>query len=206
MSQSAKLDEQRLDTIKFQRNVILVMGLGIVVAIVGVILSFNARHIWVSPDLTAGQMIKANGPYRAYPYAFTYRLFDTVWTWREDAAKEFPRMLRAVEPYMGASVRRRLLEEFESLKSRGVHKERQRQIKEIIPADPSKMVQPISGERFVVYVDMEIIDSYKGSIVAWKRKRFAFIVDVDTSDMDNNKYGLKVMEYYHEPVSLDQTE
>lgn len=203
-SRAAKIDEERVDQILFYRRLILGMVAVLVTAVIGLTVAFSTRAIWVAPDLSTGQLISSNSPYRAYPYSFAYRYMDTVWNWVESGEKEYPMLIKAVERYSQNSLVNEFKQELALLSGRGVMKNRTRKIKEIIPRDPSKMVQPLNGEKFVVYLDLEVIDKIDGAVVSWKRMRYSFIVAVDTSDIDNNGYGLEMVSYYRSPRNLER--
>lgn len=202
-SRSAKQDEERMDQVYFYRKLVAGMTAVVFAGVVGLIVAFSSRTIWVAPDLSTGQTITSNSPYRAYPYSFAYRFMDTVWTWTQSGESEYPRLIKAVEPYADSGILKQFKNELDTLKGRRALEGRTRSIKEIIPVDPSKMVRPIGNSQFVVFVDLEIIDKIKGAIVSWKRVRFSFVVAVDTSDMDSNGYGLTMVDYYKSPRNLD---
>ncbi|TVN03481.1 DUF2895 family protein [Vibrio cholerae] len=202
-SRAAKIDEERLDTIAFQRKVIMGFFVVLVVLIIGLIIAFSVRRIWVSPDLSSGQMITVNSPYRAYPYTFTYRFISVLWNWSEDGAKEYPILIKsASESYAEEGMVNELRKELADLKSRGVLNGRTRQVKEIIPRDPSAMVKSLSSDKFVVFVDLEIVDKLNGSVVSVRRERFSYTVAVTGESPDVNQYGLKLVSYYRAPEKL----
>lgn len=203
MSQAAKIDENRRDTIKTLKFIIagLIAILG--VSAYGLIKAYEARPIWVAPDLSSGQMVIKSGPYRSYVYAFTYQLINGVWTWAESADKEYPITIESLAPYMGKGLRKRFESELRDLKGRNVAKGRSRVVKEIIPQDISEMVSPITSDRSVVFLDIEIVDRLDETIVSWRRERLSFVVSVDTSNIYENKYGLVVEDYYRAPKTLD---
>ena len=86
---------------------------------------------------------------------------------------------------------------------RKVSKGRQRTVKEIIPQDITEMVSPIGADKAVVFLDVEIVDKLDQTVVSWRRERLSFVVAVDTSNIYENKYGLKVVDYYRPPRTLD---
>lgn len=206
-SRAAKIDEERLDTIKSQRQVIrfclLIMGL----LIGGLVFSFSVRPIWVAPDLSTGQKITANSPYRSYPYTFVYRHLDSIWNWSEDGEKEYRFKIKGMKElgYIGTEMIGVYEKERKTLSNRRVLEGRTRKVKEFIPNNVLDMVQPLSGERFVVFIDAEVTDRLNGSVVSIQRRRYSFIVDVNTSDMEKNPYGLIVQGYYKPPELLNPT-
>lgn len=202
MSRAAKIDEERLETIGFQRKVIGALTLVIAILIGGLILAFTVRKIWVAPDLSTGQMITTNSPYRAYPYTFAFRLISVLWNWSEDGAKEYPVLINSAGVYADDGLIREFRKELSELKGRGVLNGRTRQVKEIIPPNPSAMVKPLSANKFVVYVDLEIIDKLNGSVVSVRRERFSYSVSVTGESNDVNPYGLKITGYYQPPEKL----
>lgn len=203
MSEAAKIDENRRESIKILKFVIAGLVAIIIISIYGLIRSFETRQIWVSPDLSSGQMVINSGPYRSYVYSFTYQLINGVWTWAESADKEYPITIQSLAPYMGKGLRKRFESELADLKGRNVAKGRSRVVKEIIPQDISDMVSPITSDRSVVFIDIEIVDRLDETIVSWRRERFSFVVAVDTSNIYENKYGLVVEDYYKTPKTLD---
>ncbi|ENN6469931.1 DUF2895 family protein [Vibrio vulnificus] len=202
-SVAAKLEDRRQDTIKILQRVIFGLVIGICVAIYGLIDAYKVRPIWVAPDLSTGQVVASSGPYRAYFYNFSYHLFNSVWTWADSADKEYPILIKQFAPYMASSLRLRFEEELKNLSSRNVAKGRQRTVKEIVPNDIAQMVKPQGGDKAVVFLDMEIVDRLDGSVVSWRRERLSLVVAVDTSDLKNNPYMMKVIDFYREPRSLD---
>ncbi|AHJ02747.1 DUF2895 family protein [Vibrio parahaemolyticus] len=203
MSEAAKIDENRRESIKILKFVIAGLVAINIISIYGLIRSFETRQIWVSPDLSSGQMVINSGPYRSYVYSFTYQLINGVWTWAESADKEYPITIQSLAPYMGKGLRKRFESELADLKGRNVAKGRSRVVKEIIPQDISDMVSPITSDRSVVFIDIEIVDRLDETIVSWRRERFSFVVAVDTSNIYENKYGLVVEDYYKTPKTLD---
>ncbi|EHR1202540.1 DUF2895 family protein [Vibrio parahaemolyticus] len=203
MSEAAKIDENRRESIKILKFVIAGLVAINIISIYGLIRSFETRQIWVSPDLSSGQMVINSGPYRSYVYSFTYQLINGVWTWAESADKEYPITIQSLAPYMGKGLRKRFESELTDLKGRNVAKGRSRVVKEIIPQDISDMVSPITSDRSVVFIDIEIVDRLDETIVSWRRERFSFVVAVDTSNIYENKYGLVVEDYYKTPKTLD---
>ncbi|WP_375147370.1 DUF2895 family protein, partial [Vibrio parahaemolyticus] len=181
MSEAAKIDENRRESIKILKFVIAGLVAINIISIYGLIRSFETRQIWVSPDLSSGQMVINSGPYRSYVYSFTYQLINGVWTWAESADKEYPITIQSLAPYMGKGLRKRFESELADLKGRNVAKGRSRVVKEIIPQDISDMVSPITSDRSVVFIDIEIVDRLDETIVSWRRERFSFVVAVDTS-------------------------
>jgi len=203
VSEAAKIDENRRESIKILKFVIAGLVAINIISIYGLIRSFETRQIWVSPDLSSGQMVINSGPYRSYVYSFTYQLINGVWTWAESADKEYPITIQSLAPYMGKGLRKRFESELADLKGRNVAKGRSRVVKEIIPQDISDMVSPITSDRSVVFIDIEIVDRLDETIVSWRRERFSFVVAVDTSNIYENKYGLVVEDYYKTPKTLD---
>ncbi|MBO0236872.1 DUF2895 family protein, partial [Vibrio parahaemolyticus] len=68
MSEAAKIDENRRESIKILKFVIAGLVAINIISIYGLIRSFETRQIWVSPDLSSGQMVINSGPYRSYVY------------------------------------------------------------------------------------------------------------------------------------------
>lgn len=204
MSIAARLDANRRDTIKTLKFVIAGLVVVIIIGLYGLVKAFETRQIWVSPDLSSGQMITRSGPYKSYMYAFTYQLISGVWTWAESADKEYPITIQSYAPYMDKGLRNHFEYELEDFNRRKVAKGRQRTVKEIIPREVTEMVVPISADKAIVFLDIEIVDKLDQTVVSWRRERFSFIVSVDTSNLDENKYGLKVLDYYRPKRTLDK--
>ncbi|WJT11008.1 DUF2895 family protein [Vibrio harveyi] len=203
MSIAARLDANRRDTIKTLKFVIAGLVVVIIVGLYGLVKAFETRQIWVSPDLSSGQMITRSGPYKSYMYAFTYQLINGVWTWAESADTEYPITIQSYAPYMDKGLRSRFEYELRDLNYRKVSKGRQRTVKEIIPQDITEMVSPIGADKAVVFLDVEIVDKLDQTVVSWRRERLSFVVAVDTSNIYENKYGIKVVDYYRPPRTLD---
>jgi hypothetical protein len=203
MSAAGQIDKTRAQTIRTQKQIIFALMMVLAVSIHGLIESFKVRQIWVTPDLSTGQMITSSGPYRAYFYSFSFQVLKTVWTWADSADKEYRTLLLQLHPYMGNGLRGRLEAELNSFSTRKVLKGRQRTVKEIIPQDVTKMVQPLGGDRAIVFLDMEIVDRLNGSVVTWRRERHSFVVSVVPPSVEENPYGLIVEDYYKSPRTLD---
>lgn len=204
-SRAAKIDEERLDTINSQRQTIRICLLVMALLIGGLIFSFSVRPIWVAPDLSTGQKISSNSPYRSYPYTFVYRHLDSIWNWSKDGEVEYRFKIKGMKElgYIGTEMISVYEQERKTLSNRQVLEGRTRKVKEIIPNDVLQMVQPLSGERFVVFMDAEVTDRLNGSVVSIQRRRYSFIVDVNTSDMEKNPYGLIVQGYYRPPELIN---
>jgi hypothetical protein len=92
--------------------------------------------------------------------------------------------------------------ELTNLSGRKVLEGRTRKIKEIIPKNPNDMVQPLSSDKFVVFVDVEVTDRLNGVIVSILKRRYSFVVYVNTSNIDENPYGLRIARYYQDPINI----
>ncbi|HAS8195777.1 TPA: DUF2895 family protein [Vibrio vulnificus] len=209
MSKAGSLDEQRVERIKLYEKVFKGYTLIVCLLVAGLVFAFSKRVIWVAPDLSTGQEITVNSPYRAYPYSFVYQLLDTMWSWNKSGKSEFPLLTQyAFEMgFLGEELKKELESELETFNNRGVAEGRTRTVKEIIPDDPRRMVMPVpgaAGSKFVVYMDLEVIDRINGNIVSWTYRRYSILVEVNTSNLGSNPYGLKAVRYYRKPVSLNK--
>ena len=163
----------------------------ILVLAIGLMRIPSSLTIHIPPDLKSGAVVYPNEPSPANVYAFAVYIFQQLYRWPHDGAKDFSRAIYAHAGYLTPAYREALIAELESKAKRGELAGRERGMQEL-PGHgfrESRVVVLQDGV-WEVIVDMELFETVKGMAVKRKAIRYPLRVVRYDIDREMNPWGL----------------
>lgn len=160
----------------------------------------------IPPDLRAG----SSRPWWHVPpesvYAFTFYIFQQLNRWPTDGEVDYSRNLQALAAYLTPGCRAFLQQDYESRRSSGELRQRERGLYEIpgrgYGDDPLLRVKTVSNQDWIVTLDLSV-DEYYGTEQV-KRALVRYPIKVLRLDIDaeRNPFGLALDCYDGTPQRL----
>jgi integrating conjugative element protein (TIGR03746 family) len=164
--------------------------------------------VHVPPDLRAGVTLAAGEVPPPSVYAFAFYIFQQLNRWPDDGAKDYGSAIFRIAPYLTPRYRADLLAELEDKGRRGELAYRDRGVQEI-PGHgyQEHRVDPLGNGSWIVWLDLELLESVKGMTVKRTLIRYPLRVVRYAVDLDANPWGLALDGYGAEgPRRLTESE
>lgn len=207
MSQVAKLDEQKDRTTRAWRTAFFVLSFICLSVSVNNYQLRQTMKLWLPPDLSVGQVIQAGKVDEAYVYHFTYNIFNGLSRWKKDGEVEYKANIHIFSAYFSPNFRSQLEKDYAARVNEGRGrinelKGRTREVSLVSVVQPNSMVRKLSNSTYIVYLDVFDEERLAGQIVKSGAYRYAFNVEVDTSDVLDNETGLRIVGLANEPQPI----
>jgi integrating conjugative element protein (TIGR03746 family) len=147
--------------------------------------------VHIPPDLRSGAVLALNEVPPANVYAFAFYIFQQLNRWPEDGARDYGRAIYRVSPYLTPRFRAELLTELDYKGRRGELAYRVRGMQEI-PGHgyAEQRVDVLGGDVWVVWLDLDLLESVKGMTVKRTAIRYPLRVVRFAVDLEANPWGL----------------
>ena len=181
------------------RSLWIVIGLlSLIIAGLGVGWGQAPRRITVHlpPDLRAGADLAIDTVPPANVYAFAYYIFQQLNRWPDDGALDCGRAIFRVAAYLTPQFRAFLIAEMEQKARQGELSYRVRGVQEVAGrAYVEGRVQILGRDAWIVWLDLELIESVKGMTVKATAIRYPLRIVRQAVDLEANPWGLALDGY-----------
>ena len=159
----------------------------------------NAREtlrVHIPPDIRSGANLGFNTVHPANVYAFASYILQQANYWQRDGSKEYPEKIYALAAYFTPGFRSQLISEMELRSKGGELSDRTRSI-QALPgsAYEERRVDRISPNRWLVWLDYQIIEHVRGMEVKNVKIRYPVKVVRYAVDPEQNPWGLALDGY-----------
>ena len=164
--------------------------------------------VHVPPDLRSGAVLRIQEVPPANVYAFAYYIFQQLNRWPEDGASDYGAAIFRVSPYLTPRYRADLLAELEQKGRRGELAHRVRALQGLPGlAYEERRVDILADDAWVVWLDLELVESVKGMAVKHMVIRYPLRVVRHAVDPERNPWGLALDGFAAEgPRRLEESE
>ena len=170
--------------ITLEASFVLVLGYGLLRA---------PEHLTVHipPDLRSGAVVRSGEPGPANVYAFAIYIFQQLYRWPTDGATDFSEAIFSLSPYLTPRYRESLIAEMKLKAKNGELSFRERALQEIADQGyEERRVDLLDGGTWVVWLDLELMETVKGMEVKRKEIRYPIRVVRYEIDPELNPWGL----------------
>lgn len=152
--------------------------------------------VHIPPDLRSGAVLAVDEVSPANVYAFAFYIFQQLNRWPEDGARDYGQAIFRVSPYLTPRYRADLLTELEQKGRQGELSYRVRGMQEI-PGHgyEERRVDVLGGASWVVWLDLDLLESVKGMTVKRTAIRYPLRVVRHAIDLEANPWGLALDGY-----------
>jgi integrating conjugative element protein (TIGR03746 family) len=163
----------------------------------------NDLTVHIPPRLERGATLAAGEVPKPNVYSFSYYLFQTLSTWEKDGSLEAPAIYNQYRQFLTDNFKKQLLQIHEIRTRAGETKGRSRTVREVIQKgyDSSKVVK-ITDTKWVVKLDMLIVEKIGDAEIKRVAVRYPVIVILDDTDPENNPWGFKFAGFDSEPKKI----
>jgi integrating conjugative element protein (TIGR03746 family) len=155
--------------------------------------SHSARHLTVHipPDLRSGATLAADEVPPANVYAFGFYIFQQLNRWPQDGAQDYGLAIFRVSPYLTPRYRADLIADMDLKGKQGELAYRVRGVQEV-PGHgyEQRRVDVLAPGVWVVWLDLELLESVKGMTVKKTTIRYPLRVVRLAVDPETNPWGL----------------
>lgn len=165
-------------------------------------------RVHVPPDLRSGAVLAVEEVPPANVYAFAFYIFQQLNRWPENGATDYGSAIFRVSPYLTPRYRHDLIAEMERKAQRGELAYRVRGVHEV-PGHgyEERRVDVLSSDAWVVWLDLDLLESVKGMTVKQISIRYPLRVVRQAIDPETNPWGLALDGYGGDgPRRLTDTE
>jgi integrating conjugative element protein (TIGR03746 family) len=147
--------------------------------------------VHIPPDLRSGAVLQVAEVPPANVYAFAFYIFQQLNRWPEDGARDFGRAIFQVSPYLTPRYRADLLAGLEQKGRQGELAYRVRGM-QAIPGHgyEERRVDVLGGHSWIVWLDLELLESVKGMTVKRTTIRYPLRVVHYAVDLEANPWAL----------------
>jgi integrating conjugative element protein (TIGR03746 family) len=147
--------------------------------------------VHIPPDLRSGAVLAVDEVPPPNVYAFAFYIFQQLNRWPEDGASDYGRAIFRVSPYLTPRYRADLIAELEQKGRQGELAYRVRGMQEI-PGHgyEERRVDVLSSQAWVVWLDVDLLESVKGMTVKRTAIRYPLRVVRYAVDLETNPWGL----------------
>lgn len=147
--------------------------------------------VHLPPDLRSGAALPVGTVPPANVYTFAFYIFQQLNRWPEDGATDYGRAIFRVAPYLTPRYRAVLTDELEQKARQGELAYRVRGLQEI-PGHgyEERRVDVLGGEAWLVWLDLDLLESVKGMTVKRTAIRYPLRVVRYAVDLEANPWGL----------------
>jgi integrating conjugative element protein (TIGR03746 family) len=147
--------------------------------------------VHIPPDLRSGGVLAADAVPPPNVYAFAFYIFQQLNRWPEDGASDYGRAIFQVAPYLTPRYRADLIAELEQKGRQGELAYRVRGMQQIPGRGYEEgRVDVLSAQAWVVWLDIDLLESVKGMTVKRTAIRYPLRVVRYAVDLEANPWGL----------------
>ncbi len=165
-------------------------------------------RVYVPPDLRSGAVLAAEEVPPANVYAFAFYIFQQLNRWPENGAMDYGSAIFRISPYLTPRYRNDLIADMELKARRGELAYRVRGMHEV-PGHSfeERRVDVLSPDVWVVWLDLDLLESVKGMTVKQTSIRYPIRVVRQAIDPESNPWGLALDGYGADgPRRLNESE
>lgn len=165
-------------------------------------------RVHVPPDLRSGAILTTEEVPPANVYAFAFYIFQQLNRWPDNGATDYGSAIFRISPYLTPRYRNDLIADMELKARRGELAYRVRGVHEV-PGHgyEERRVDVLSTDTWVVWLDMDLLESVKGMTVKQTTIRYPIRVVRQAIDPETNPWGLALDGYSGDgPRRLTDTE
>lgn len=165
-------------------------------------------RVHIPPDLRSGAVLGTEDVSAANVYAFAFYIFQQLNRWPDDGATDYGQAIFRVSPYLTPRYRNDLIADMELKAKRGELAYRVRGVQQV-PGHgyEERRVDVLSPNVWVVWLDLDLLESVKGMTVKRTTIRYPVRVVRQAVDPEANPWGLALDGYAGEgPRRLDDAE
>ena len=193
---------------------VLVFFLGVVILIQSYLYRDANQHVFVDIPAHSGSgassEVEMGVMQKTSVYDFTQRTFQSLHRWKYDGAIEYEKNIRAFEDVLTPDYMAFLRHDQKRRKGNQLHSELAQRTRLLLPLltgwDESrvKVVATKNGKpsAWVVLLDMELIEKYKGETIKHLYLRYPIRVVLFDADRNRNPWRLALDGYQGEPKKL----
>jgi len=153
-------------------------------------------RVYVPPDLRSGAVLAAEEVPPANVYAFAFYIFQQLNRWPENGATDYGSAIFRISPYLTPRYRNELIEDMELKARRGELAYRVRGVHEVPGhAYEERRVDVLSSDTWIVWMDLDLLESVKGMTVKKTTIRYPVRVVRQAIDPETNPWGLALDGY-----------
>ena len=172
------------------------VGVGLACAVlmgVGWMTAPSSLRIYIPPDLSGGATVEADMPLLPHVYTFAMYIWQQLYRWPQDGARDYADKVRALSAFMTPSCHQDRLDDHERRNSRRELSGRQRAVWEIPGRGftPERVRVEGSGS-WVVWLDLHIEETLLGEPVKSRLVSYAVRVVRYDVDRERNPWGLAI--------------
>ena len=159
------------------------------------------------PDLRSGSTRKATDVPPESVYAFAFYVFQQLNHWAVDGEADYPKRLHSFAAYLTPEFAAVLKDDFEEKRARRELQGRVRSVQEVPGRvyEASRVVVK-SPESWIVYLDLEIIETYRGETIKNTAVHYPLRVVRYDVDPERNPFGLALAGFAATPQRLVSAE
>lgn len=158
----------------------------------------------IPPDIRSGSTQRINDRLPTTIYAFAYYLFQQLNRWPKNGDVDYGQRIDQLQHYLTSSCRENRLEDFRSKRDRNELRDRIRYVSEIPGRGYSEQRVFIqSDDSWVVYLDLQVMETLRGERVKDAYVRFPLRVVRYEIDRESNPFGLALDCFSEEPQRLE---
>lgn len=153
-------------------------------------------RVYVPPDLRSGAVLAAEEVPPANVYAFAFYIFQQLNRWPDNGATDYGSAIFRISPYLTPRYRNDLIADMELKARRGELTYRVRGVHEV-PGHgyEERRVDVLSPDVWVVWLDLDLLESVKGMTVKQTTIRYPIRVVRQAIDPESNPWGLALDGY-----------
>ena len=171
--------------------VIVAFALLAVVLTVGLMRAPENITVHIPPDIRSGAQMELGEIGPANVYAFGFYIFQQLNNWPENGAEDYGTAIYSLSPYLTPRYRTDLIADLETKGRQGELVNRVRGVREILGAGyEEQRVDLVSKGVWVVWLDLEILETVHGMTVKEAGIRYPIRVVRRNFDPESNPWGL----------------
>lgn len=186
----------------------------IVVSLLAVLMGWGwhnaprAITVHIPPDLRSGSTQPLHEVPRANVYAFAHYIWQQLNRWPDDGSEDYGQNLFRLSAFLTPSFRIHLTQDLEVRARRGELTRRVRMVRELPGAgfEPRRVEVLRDGELWVVWLDLEILESVRGLEVKRTAVRYPLRVVHQDVDRERNPWGLALAGFAVPPERIEMAE
>jgi len=167
-----------------------------------------AREIWVNipPDLSSGAKLKPGNNPEHIVYDFALNIFQQLQRWKKSGDKDYTENIAKYASYLTPQYVAFLKRDYERRRQKGELTNRERTVQQLpgVLYD-SKRVQKYGDHSWVVFLDLELNETYQGEEIKHLYIRYPVMVKTYDVDRQLNPWGLALDGYYTDPEKITES-
>lgn len=166
----------------------------------------EVQRVHIPPDLRSGSTVQINEIPPTTAYSFALSIFQYLNTWMEDGSSDYPTRVNELRGYLTPSYMEWLQRDIMKRTQRGELLGRTRTVTPINKtAYDQRRVDIINKDNFVVWLDLRIKETHKGTQVKTVDIRYPLKVTRSDVPLDFNPWGMKLDGYRGSPTRITES-